>query len=114
MHFMERVELGNRVVDQWLANVVAGIVEKNINAAELAADLGAGGLDIGFLADVPANRDDAPPCAFCQLRGRRGGPLLVAVDNGNISAVAGEAPGHCAPEPGRGAGHQGNLSGQVR
>jgi hypothetical protein len=74
----------------------AGVVDQDVDAAELLDDPGDRGVDRGGVADVGADADVLLVPGRGELRGRRRGSRLVEVEDRDRRALLGE-PGR-APE----------------
>ena len=94
------------------SNVDAGIVDEDIDAAEIAGDaLGHGG-DCGLVGDVGGHGDR--PSATSRQFGDRGGRFrLVAADDCDGSACLRKAAGHAEPDAAIAAGDDRDLAVEI-
>ena len=95
-----------------LADVDAGVVDEDVDAAEIAGDaLGHGG-DGGLVGDVGGDGDRLG--AASRQLGDRGVRLrLVAADDRDRGAGFGQSAGHAEPDAAIAAGDDGDLAAEI-
>ena len=91
----------------------AGVVDEDVEPAELGDGAPDDLLGLAGVADVPAEaeRPDAEPSG--ELRGCLLAPLCPAAAEHEVGAELGERLRELQPEPARAAGDQGDLAGEV-
>ena len=87
----------------------AGVVDQQVDAAELLAHPGDGGLDRGAVGDVGGDRERAGAGGLGDLVHRRRQPVGGAGEAGDGHAARGQPLGEVPADPRRGAGDQRDL-----
>ena len=100
--------LGRDLADQAPPAADAGIVDQDVDRAEILLRAGDAGLQRGDVADVESELV-RPPAARADLRRCPGDPVDDVVDD-HVGAALGQQHGVAAPHAAARAGHHGNSS----
>ena len=96
-------------VDEQAGDLDAGVVDQDVEAAELVGRVGDRGLPAGVVGDVEV--DEAVPLA--ERLGHLGPEVVLQVGDDDVGAGRGQRLGHPLAEPLGPAGDQGLAAGQV-
>jgi hypothetical protein len=94
------------------ANIDAGVVDENVDPAELAAGACDHVSDGGLVGDVSGDGDHLD-AALSELGDRRVRLCFIASDDGNGGAGLGEPPRHAKPNAAIAAGDDGDLASEI-
>ena len=95
-----------------LADVDAGVVDEDVDAAELAADARGHGIDGGLVGDVGDHGDRLGAAAF-ELGDRGERFCFVAPDDRDRGAGFRQSAGHAEPDAAIAAGDDGDLAAEI-
>ena len=94
------------------SNIDAGIVDENVDAAELFGDAFDHGSDISLVGDVGGDRD-RPDAARLELGGRGGRFRFIAADHRDVGAGFRQPPRHAEPDAAIAAGDDSHLAAEI-
>jgi hypothetical protein len=97
---------------RWLADIDAGIVDEDVDPAELAGDAADHGGDRFLVGDVGGDRNRLG-AALLKLRDRSGRLGFVAAHHRDRRAGFCQSPGHAKPDAAIAARDDGYLAGEI-